>query len=120
MIQIPKSVQLLTKSNKKKPPKELEIEKQVHSDLREQKYIPIKKFYPIYSDTPDAWQADITYIREAELLNPPREKKRKGGRANIGQVSKRFYIDVGEDEDENEDEDVYKPTVSKAESRAEV
>ena len=60
------------------------------------------------------------FIRESELIHPPRQKKRKGGRANIGQVSKRFYIDVGEDEDENEDEDVYKPTVSKAESRAEV
>ena len=110
MIQIPKSVQLLTKGPKKRKAKEVEVDKEVHSELREQKYIPIKKFYPIYSDTPDAWQADITYLRESELIHPPRQKKRKGGRVNIGQVSKRFYIDVGEDEDENEDEDVYTHT----------
>ena len=63
MIQIPKSVQLLTKGTKKRKAKEVEVDKEVHSELREQKYIPIKKFYPIYSVTPDAWQADITYLR---------------------------------------------------------
>ena len=54
MIQIPKSVQLLTKGTKKRKAKEVEVDKEVHSELREQKYIPIKKFYPLYSDTPDA------------------------------------------------------------------
>ena len=54
MILIPKSAQLLTKGNKKEPSKEHEIVKQVHADLRGQKYIPFKKFYHIYSDTPAA------------------------------------------------------------------
>ena len=29
-----------------------------------EKYPKVKEFYPIYSDTPDAWQADLTFFWE--------------------------------------------------------
>jgi hypothetical protein len=46
-------------------------------------YPDVKKFYPIYSDTPDAWQADLTFFWEKaedyiDLPKPPPKKKGKG------------------------------------------
>ena len=56
-------------------------EQQVKEAVTE-KYPKIKEFYPIYSDTPDAWQADLTFFWEkaqhyVDTSSKP-EPKRKG------------------------------------------
>ena len=89
MIKIPKSVRSLTSAVKKLKPAEAEVAKHVQFELREQKYPPIEKFYPIYSDTPDAWQADLTFLRETELLHPSKKAVKKGGRSGMGRYRKR-------------------------------
>ena len=50
-------------------------EKLVQESLKEQ-YPKVKEFYPIYSDTPDAWQADLTFFWEkaeqyVDIKKPP-------------------------------------------------
>ena len=89
MIKIPQAVRFLTSTVKKLSPEEAEVAKHVRFQLKEQKYPPIQKFYPIYSDSPDAWQADLTFLRETELLHPTKKVLKKGGRAGVARYRER-------------------------------
>ena len=62
-------------------PRDIDKERVVKETVTE-KYPKVKNFYPIYSDTPDAWQADLTFFWEKakQYIDTPKEKSipRKG------------------------------------------
>jgi hypothetical protein len=62
-------------------------------------YPDVKKFYPIYSDTPDAWQADLTFFWEkaehyVDLPTPEPTTKKKRGRKRKNPIVPRLKIAV--------------------------
>ena len=95
MVKISQALRAFTQSRKKTyTPKEKELVQEVQQDLTEKKFPKVKKFYPIYSDNPNAWQADLTFLRETELIHPPEppQKKRRGGYGQIG-IFKKIHDD---------------------------
>ena len=93
MVKISQALRAFTQSKKKTyTPKEKELVQEVQQELTEKKFPKVKKFYPIYSDNPNAWQADLTFLRETELLQPPPHKNRWGGYGQIG-IFKKIHDD---------------------------
>ena len=73
MVKISQALRAFTQSKKKTyTPKEKELVQEVQQELTEKKFPKVKKFYPIYSDNPAQWQADLMFFPYTNAKNKMR------------------------------------------------
>ena len=59
----PEEMEEFTLKKPKRTKEEQEVEWKVKEQLLEKAHPPVEKYYPIYSDSPNAWQADLMFVR---------------------------------------------------------